>query len=493
MKVGANAFTMFDEHLVMLDSPHSTAVNTQYLVPVMFGHVILKLITVGAPWVPRQLEAGFDMSRLNNRKIDAEIADALVAGKERRVWDDDPKGLGLRIKPTGTATYFIQYRSPETYRKVRHTLGQHGRLTLDQARKKAKSLLGRITDGADPAHEKEAAAQAAREALTISQFCDDYLKDAKAGIVTYRGKTKKASTLAIDNGRIERHIKPTIGHKLVKDITSHDIEGAMDDIRLGKTAVDVKTGPRGRARVTGGAGTARRTITLLGGILSYAIKRGIRTDNPVRSVDLPPDGKRTKALEPDEYRKFGDALRELPGRGVNKSALKALHIIALTGCRKGEVTNLKKDEIDVSSSCFRFEDTKTGAQIRPIGSAAIDALQNIKCTEGEYVFPARSGEGGLDGKKVFREVFATAKLKGVTAHVLRHSYASVALGLGYSELTIAGLIGHSIGSVTGRYTHHVDRSLVAAADKVSATISERMFGKEQSSNVTKLPGTKARA
>lgn len=80
------------------------------------------------------------MPRLSIRKIDAEIADVIKIGREKRIWDDEPKGLGLRIKPTGTATYFIQYNSPETFKKVRHTIGQHGRLTLDQARRKAQSL-----------------------------------------------------------------------------------------------------------------------------------------------------------------------------------------------------------------------------------------------------------------------------------------------------------------------------------------------------------------
>ncbi len=418
------------------------------------------------------------MSRLNNRKIDAEIADAMRAGSERRIWDDDPKGLGLRIKPSGTATYFIQYRSPDTFKKVRHTLGQHGRLTLDQARKKAKSLLGGVTDGADPAQSKKAAVQAAREALTISELCDDYVRDAEEGVVTYRGRPKKANTLAIDKGRIKRHIKPTMGDKLVKDITSQEIERAMHDIRLGKTAVDERTGPYGRARVTGGAGVAGRTISLLGAILTYARKRGIRVDNPAHAVERPPDGKRNRTLAPVEYKAMGDALNALEGKGVNKLALQALHLLALTGCRKGEITNLKKFEIDTNYGCFRFEDTKTGAQNRPIGQSAMDVLGEVADSESEYVFPAKRGDGALEGKKVFSGVFAAAKLKGVTAHVLRHSYASVALDLGYSELTIAGLLGHSIGSVTGRYTHHVERSLVAAADRVSVAIAEYIVGAE---------------
>lgn len=46
--------------------------------------------------------------------------------------------------------------------------------------------------------------------MSVAEFCDDYMRDVEAGLVTYRGKPKKASTLAIDRGRIERHIKPTL-------------------------------------------------------------------------------------------------------------------------------------------------------------------------------------------------------------------------------------------------------------------------------------------
>ena len=80
------------------------------------------------------------------------------------------------------------------------------------------------------------------------------------------------------------------------------------------------------------------------------------------------------------------------------------------------------------------------------------------------------------GVKLLNRVIERAGLTEVNVHTLRHAYASMALELGYSELTIAGLLGHRLHSVTSRYAHHVDRSLVSAADRVSAQIDAAMRG-----------------
>ena len=66
-----------------------------------------------------------------------------------------------------------------------------------------------------------------------------------------------------------------------------------------------------------------------------------------------------------------------------------------------------------------------------------------------------------------------AKLKGVTPHVLRHTFASVAGGLGFSELTIAGLPEHTGRGVTQRYVH-LDKALLLAADKVAEEIEQAL-------------------
>jgi integrase len=309
----------------------------------------------------------------------------------------------------------------------------------------------------------------------MAEFCDDYMRDAEAGLVTYRGRAKRPSTIAVDRGRVDRHIKPLIGKKLVRGIMRRDIENVMHDIRLGKTAADVKTGYRGRAIVTGGASAAARTVRLLGSIFSYAIKQGIRTDNPVSGIALPADGKRDRVLTPDEYGRLGMALNAAEAAGRNLIAINAYRMLAVTGCRRGEIFGLRRSEVDDHRQCLRLIDTKSGPQVRAIGRDALELLSNcVSDSKGDYVFPASHGNGHLTDAKLFRNVCDRADLTGVSLHTLRHSFASVALELEYSELTIAGLLGHKVNSLTSRYAHHVDRALVAAADRVAALISARM-------------------
>ena len=121
------------------------------------------------------------------------------------------------------------------------TLGKFGSLTPDQARDLAKMLQVRVHAGEDPADKK---AQD-RAAKTMAEFCDMYLLDAIRGnLIGSRGTPKKLSTLIGDRGRIARHIKPLLGKKLVRQVTSSDIERFMRDVANGKTAADEKTKKR---------------------------------------------------------------------------------------------------------------------------------------------------------------------------------------------------------------------------------------------------------
>jgi hypothetical protein len=165
--------------------------------------------------------------------------------------------------------------------------------------------LGDVARQRDPAAEK----RAARTAQTVAELCDLYLADAEAGrLVTRRRTQKKASTLAIDKGRIARHIKPLLGQIRVAAVTREDIECFMHDVAEGKTAANTKTKARGLARVRGGKGAANRAVGLLGAIFSYAVRRRMRSDNPVRGVMGPADGRRDRRLTDAEYETLGSAL-----------------------------------------------------------------------------------------------------------------------------------------------------------------------------------------
>ena len=89
--------------------------------------------------------------------------------------------------------------------------------------------------------------------------------------------------------------------------------------------------------------------------------------------------------------------------------------------------------------------------------------------------------------KVWRRIVAKAKLPSdVTPHVLRHSFASIAVDLGFSELTIAALLGHRKASVTSRYAHHADAVLLQAADAVAGRICELMMEARERGTLVEL-------
>jgi integrase len=391
------------------------------------------------------------------------------AGKSEVVyWDDKLPCFGVRVRSTGGMTYVIQYRNRQGQtRKLK--IGSVRRMTVEEARSEAKVRLAEVERDIDPAERRAAD----RKAMSIEELCRQYLAASEKGLVMGKsGRAKKSSTLATDRGRIERHIVPLLGSRLVKDLTQADINRFMRDVTAGKTAANVKTGFRGRAIVKGGAGTAARTVGLLGGILSYAISDGIISHNPVRGVKRPADNRRHVRLTFEEYRKLGDALETAERNGESSQTIVMVRLLILTGCRRGEIEQLRWCEIDEAGRCLRLEDTKTGASIRPLGSPVFDILARLNRRDGcDYVIPGSKGNRPFLGfPKAWRRIAERAGLSHVTAHTLRHSFASTANDLGFTEPTIAAMVGHSHGTITGRYIHHLDSALIAATDRVARHI-----------------------
>lgn len=211
------------------------------------------------------------MPKLTKRVVDA----ASPREGDYFIWCDELPGFGLRVFASGKRSYLVQYRAAGRSRRV--TIGLHGRLTTEEARKEAMSLLGQVAKGGDPAEEKATR----RKAMTVRELCERYLEAAEKGLIMgKRGRPKKQLTLYTDRGRIERHIVPLLGKRLVRDLTAVDVARLIRDVAAGKTAKVEKTKLRGKSVVTGGKGTAARTAGLLGGILSFAVAEGVILANP---------------------------------------------------------------------------------------------------------------------------------------------------------------------------------------------------------------------
>jgi integrase len=407
------------------------------------------------------------MSKITKRLVDALRPDS-QSGRDVFKWDAGDgalKGFGVRMKPSGAASYVVQYRNREG-RTRRLAVGRIGEMTPDQARQIAAEKLREARKGGDPSADRHSA----RAAMTVSEMCDLYLADAKGRI--------KPSTLVMDRSRIECHVKPLIGRRAVAALTRRDIERFQADVAAGKTAKPRR--PIGRSgKTAGGRGVAARSVGMLGTILEFAKWHGAISENPVRGVRRFADNKLSRFLSADELAALGAAILESAPNGENRTGIAAIRALLLTGCRRNEILALPWTWLDTKARCIRFEDTKSGAQLRPIGTAAAKYMAAQPHHQGcPWVFPADRGDGHFIGlPRVLARLCARAGLERVSLHTLRHTFAAMAAELGFSELTIAGLLGHTVPGVTARYAHVPDSALLAAADRVSAYVGAVLDGR----------------
>jgi site-specific recombinase XerD len=388
-----------------------------------------------------------------------------------RVYDCHILSFGVQVMPSGLKSFVIQYRTREG-RNRRAVIGRYGLMTVEQARTLAHEKLVAVSKGLDPLAEEAKAAGL----WTVAELCDWYTTEAEAGrILGRRRRPIKASTLAMDRSRIEAHIKPLLGKRQIGSLKLGDIEGAQADIAGGKTS-KARAGSRGGA-TTGGEGVAARTISTLHSIFEHAVRVGKIEVNPargVRKLAAPPRERRLSRVEID---RLGKALHAAAEEGEHPTGLAAIRFLLLTGFRRMEALGLQRAWLDEEGEAIRFPDTKSGAQTRVIGRAAIDLLIQQPKTKSPFFFPADWGEGHFIGVvRVLDRICERARLENITPHTLRHTFASLAGDLGFSELTIAALLGHSARGVTQRYIH-IDEALRMTADRVAAEMADILDGR----------------
>jgi integrase len=200
----------------------------------------------------------------------------------------------------------------------------------------------------------------------------------------------------------------------------------------------------------------------------------------------PADGKRERRLSEEEYAALGKALREAGAQDIWPAAVAVARFLALSGWRSGEALALQWSEVDLARRTAILSDSKTGRSMRPLSHAACDVLKGLSRSEG-LVFPPTRGEGRMTGfRKLWDRIAKLGDLPAdITPHVLRHSFASLAADIGYSEPTIAALVGHKGHTITSRYVHSADAVLLAAADAVARHMAELM-GEARASDVVQL-------
>ncbi|MBJ2154108.1 site-specific integrase [Paracoccus sp. IB05] len=395
------------------------------------------------------------MPKITKSAVDAMAPDP---SRETYLWDSSLAGFGVRMMPNGTASFILKYRTRSgAARKM--VIARVGTITPDEARKEAIKALAEVAKGGDPSTDRKAA----RKNMKVAELADRFVADMKGGW--------KENTYLANTSQIETHIKPLLGHRDAVSLTYTDVTKMLADIAAGKTAKKRK----GRGGVTtGGKGVASRALVILGAILNHGMRLDVLSRNVTDGAKKDATGKRTRFLSFDDLKALGKVLEDSPAEPA--SGVSAIRFLLLTGFRRNEALTLKGHYCIPEKSLVSLPDTKTGAQMRVAGKAALDPIW-MSWGKDAWVFPADRGEGHFVGlPKCLGRICAEAGIEGVSAHTLRHTFAAVAATLGYSELTIAGLLGHAAGSVTARYAHVADAALVSAANRVSNVIARALAG-----------------
>jgi integrase len=247
------------------------------------------------------------------------------------------------------------------------------------------------------------------------------------------------------------------------------------DVIQGVTRCDEKVGFRARAIVRGGRGVAARALAVLSAVYSYGIRKGLVDANPTKNIK-PPKGKSPgKFLTKDEWSRLGEAMRAFGG-DVGANVVDAINLIALSGCRRCEITRLRWCEVDFEAGLLRLEHSKTGPRAVPLGDQAVRLIAELKrSAKNDWVFPSTRGTGPIVGiQKVWDDIRNRADLPSVPLHDLRHSFASQAINGGASLYLTGAILGHRRSSTTQRDAHLQSDPLRSVATTAAENVAQML-------------------
>lgn len=399
--------------------------------------------------------------------LTARTVDALKPRASRyEEHDDKLPGFYVVVRPNGSASFMFRYRNQ--YGQQRKLLvGRVGEIKTPAARKIAEGYAAAVRQGQDPA----ALRQANRAALTVQQLADLYLESG-------RFAEKAASTQKNDRSRLTRHILPLLARDVVKELTAERVRWMQKQIRDGKTAVNEKTGFRGRARVTGSARVADLCVTLLSAMLKWAMAEGLSTENPCVHVHTAATKRREAVVEgPDAYREFFAALDRMEERRqLTPSQAAALRVLAWTGARSGEVTRALWRHYDQKAHriVLDTDEHKTGRRTSrkrtiALPSPAVEAIDRLpRAGREDLIFKPYRGSNPMDLNSIWKRVRAEAGLPDdLTIHGLRHSLASALAADGASMAEIMAQLGHQSPVMAARYIHAAEESRRIIANRAA--------------------------
>ena len=285
------------------------------------------------------------MAKLQYRSISKRTVEALKVEKDTVFWDSELTGFGVRAYPSGSRYYVVQSRGPDGQKRV--TVGRHGVISADQARRRAALIIARIKAGEDPVP----APLEARTATgpTVAELAARYLEEH----VLVRCKPSTARTHC---QLIGKHLLPELGKLPAAALAREHVTALHYKLRHTPT-------------------TANMVIAALSRMINRGEDWGLIPEggNPCRFVVKYRERKHERFLTEEEFRRLGRVLDELEAGGrMPLHAAAALRLLMLTGCRCNEILTLRWEDVHLEAKELRLPDTKTGVNFLPM---PVESLQ----------------------------------------------------------------------------------------------------------------------
>lgn len=423
------------------------------------------------------------MAKLTKRAVDAAGPRAV----RYTIFDDELKGFGVRVFPSGAKSWVVEYRPDHGGRRTakrRLTLGNVGTLTPDEARRAARHELAKVRLGSDPVRDKVDT----RKAATVAEIARAYLAD-------HALAKRKPRTAEHYRDVIERVVLPDLGTMKAEVVTRADV--ARLHLKWKRTHVQ-----------------ANRMLGIISGVYGFAAKRGLVPEgiNPARGIEKFPEARRERFLTVDELVRIGAAIRAAETVGIawdvdetsptakhipkgnrrtviGPHAAAALRLLIFTGARLREILHLRWEHVDFSRGILLLPDSKTGRKTIILNAPALAILSELPRV-GAYVIAGEILDAPrADLKRPWQVIARHAGLDGVRLHDLRHTYASVGAGSGLGLPIIGKLLGHAESRTTERYAHLDNDPLRKAANAIGGTLAAAIGEPLDGADVVSVPRT----
>jgi integrase len=371
-------------------------------------------------------------------------------------WDDDPRGFGLRIYPSGRKAFILSYRNANGVKRL-PTLGDYGVLTLDQARRQAKRLLVSVDDKTDHLAERRKQRLEAKTGSVEALF-----RAYGEARQSDRHRPMKRPDAALWSG--EKFVFPHFGSRPWRDVRRSEVRDWH--ARIAKPY------------------NANRALQSMRAAFYWRLwqeddapgnrRRESDTRNPCAGIDLRPETRRQVRLELADLPKLEKSI----DADTDDPYLRAFfRFVLATGCRRSEALALRWSDASLpadGAATATFRDTKAGIDHTVALSAyAAKQLKGLpKLAGNPYVFASRQhGKRLREPGKAWQRIRKAAGLAHLRIHDLRRTFGSWLGDAGFTSKQIGTALGHKSDITSRVYMALGDQSKRAAVDAVGRLIT----------------------